>query len=417
MQLVLAPLAGAAMARAAFTFVAFAAVLGASWAFPHGQFPQNNFVIGFAVMLVFTFQALVGQGLMATYRGSLRLPTSTSGPVLLDKHPLAPLVRWAEAQRAGHMSEHDPVDELCPCPLPGCAGGLGSRAALLRWLELAFKSVFVTSAMFVWIFTPMVTQGYEFWRTPWSATLGALSLAAIPIYSFPVTAVRFNGNIAVFELSERISHRMMRLALSDVLSSLRHRSLSAMEHGELPVPVDKPGPGNPADADLYVELHRALSATWRSRVSQTNFSTALVVSALTALVGSCIVMVSGGCLPAIYPAFLAYLALALVLVDLLNLAASNGQVSSVRALYHTARRELRELPDPPDPELRRAAARHDARLPGYLDDPGVRGKFLGLTVDYGVVRTVVVTTITLIVGIWSMLEGLGVRLTMDFART
>ncbi|KAI9002992.1 hypothetical protein DFJ74DRAFT_775042 [Hyaloraphidium curvatum] len=331
MQLVLAPLAAAGIVRAAFMFAAFAAVLSASWAFPHAQFPLNNFSLGFALLLVAVTQWTVGQGLMATYRGSLRLPTS--GSAILDKHPLAPLVRWSEAQR--------------------------------------------TSA----------------------------------------TAVRFSGNIAMFQLSERISHRMMRLALSHVLRSLRHRVLSAVDHGEPPAPLDKPGPGDPHDEDLYVEVHRALSATWRSRVSQTNFSSALVVSALTALVCSCIVMVSGGCLPALYPIFFAYLVLGLALVDLLNLAASNGQVNSVRALYHAARRELRELPDPPDAELRRAAARHDARLSGYLEDPGIRGKFLGLTVDYGVVRTVVVTTITLIVGIWSILRGLGVRMTMDFACT
>ncbi|KAI9002849.1 hypothetical protein DFJ74DRAFT_695108 [Hyaloraphidium curvatum] len=127
-------------------------------------------------------------------------------------------------------------------------------------------------------------------------------------------------------------------------------------------------------------------------------------------------MVSGGCVPAFIPLQIGYLFLSLFL-DLVNMAAHNSQIADAVDLYRDAQRELRELALPA--RLSRnatalAALRgHDLVLSSYIEADRLRARILGFGVDYGLVRTLFVTVFTLAFGLWSILRGFGVVVTMD----
>ncbi|KAI9003850.1 hypothetical protein DFJ74DRAFT_693880 [Hyaloraphidium curvatum] len=114
------------------------------------------------------------------------------------------------------------------------------------------------------------------------------------------------------------------------------------------------------------------------------------------------------------------------LIDLVNHAASNAGISSIRDLYRTARLEIRvSLSDPavanatsPD---RKAAARTlhaaEAVLASFCDVDAYRARFMGYPVGFGVVRTVLVTLFTVGIGLWSVLRGAGTYVTLQQACT
>jgi hypothetical protein len=143
----------------------------------------------------------------------------------------------------------------------------------------------------------------------------------------------------------------------------------------------------------------------------------LLTSIVIAVLGT-IVVASCGCLPG-YILFIIIYILFLLLVDLLNLSASNAGISGVRDASFDAQREIREMLvdarrcGSPRSELVTELEEHDRVLGSYLEADRFRARFLGFIVDYGVARTLVVTIFTVSVGLWSVLRGLGVTFTMS----
>ena len=125
------------------------------------------------------------------------------------------------------------------------------------------------------------------------------------------------------------------------------------------------------------------------------------------------------CIPAQYLAYSFYV-LTVNLVDLINVAAANNQIAEIRSLYLDASRELHELrrraingSNGPDMTLIKAMDVDAEVLGSYLDVDRYRFRLLGLVVTFGMLRTLIVTLLTLIVGLWSILRGLGVFLTLE----
>ncbi|KAI9024869.1 hypothetical protein DFJ74DRAFT_57641 [Hyaloraphidium curvatum] len=424
LQLWLTPFAARSLERSAVVFIGLAAAVSATWAFRGDLFATKELAIGYATWLAFAAQILLVNPSFDIYRRALGArPRSGSG--LLDAFPLAGLARWTELVVRSGKSErflllaHDPNDPLCPCSLPGCAGGLGRAIAWLRILEASFRVVLMTGMGLMMIWTPVVTLASEFWTTPWSAALGAFAVLCLAGHNVnPIC--RFPGNVGTFRLSERVAHKTMKLALADLLLRLRSGASRL---------------GEPVSDEPYAELHAVFTAVWRTRISSFSFSRLTLFSSFGAVVLALINIVrpqrnewlysrvltprfqiAGLCVPAFYLAYLANVLLSHALIDLISLAASNAQVTSIRDLYLEAQREIRELPVVRGTGLAADIRRHDAVLASYADVARFRGRFLGFAVDYDVVRTVVVVTlVTLVVGLWSIVRGLGITATMDFA--
>ncbi|KAI9011784.1 hypothetical protein DFJ74DRAFT_710692 [Hyaloraphidium curvatum] len=403
-QLRVAPFAALARERTV-AFIATGIVVNSlPWAFGRDRFGTKQLAVGYATWIALWLCLGIVNPLTAGFRRGLGLKgqSSASRPSL-DASPLAGLVRWNQLVADGGTSRllrHDPDDKLCPCALPGCSGGLLREITILRLLEFAFKLTTVLTVFLCGFWTPTVTLASVVWTSPWAATLAALNTFVLLAYSFPNALCRFTGNVGIFRLSERVSHRAMKLALEDLL----HRLSSGAAN-----------PSTPISDEPHAQLHAVFTAAWRTRVSAFHTSGSVLFAAAICVVMAGINMISGSCVPSFYIAYLLYVLLSLSLFDLLSLAASNAQVTSLVDLYLDARREIRELPLPASPALAADLRRHDAALSSYADAARSRGRFLGFAVDYGVVRTVYATALTLAVGIWSVLRGLGVVATMDIA--
>ncbi|KAI9027002.1 hypothetical protein DFJ74DRAFT_662764 [Hyaloraphidium curvatum] len=406
LQLWLTPAAARALERGVLFWLVGTALLSACWAFRGDLFATKQFAVGFVTLVLFFAQGAIVAPSFTIYRRPLGAWVR-SGPRNLDPFPLAGLVRWTQVVAAEgtkttdhSLLDHAPRDSLCPCSLSECAGGLVRGIAVLRILEAAFRTAFVLTFSLFTFWTPFVTFAGAVWTTPWAAVLAAFTVVAMACHNIPNTICRFTGNVAIFRLSERVAYRAMKLALADLLGRLR----SGVSHLSSPV-SDEP----------YAELHAVFTAVWKTRVSNLNFSAVTLLTLGIAALGALVNMIVGSCIPAVYIIFFCYTLLTTALFDLLSLAASNAQVISIRDLYLEAQREIRELPVIPNSELAADIRRHDAVLSSYAEVARFRGRFMGFAVDYGVVRTVLVTVVTLVVGLWSIFRGLGIAISIDFA--
>ncbi|KAI9022614.1 hypothetical protein DFJ74DRAFT_706586 [Hyaloraphidium curvatum] len=112
-----------------------------------------------------------------------------------------------------------------------------------------------------------------------------------------------------------------------------------------------------------------------------------------------------------------------VLVEMLTLAESNAQITGVTDIYHRARNELMQLgievasgsgaeaaclaPDRTQ-ALLATITWHATVLDGFQDVGRLKATFLGVAIDYSVIRTAVATVFTLAVGLWGILRGVGI---------
>ncbi|KAI9005703.1 hypothetical protein DFJ74DRAFT_691778 [Hyaloraphidium curvatum] len=411
LQLSTVPVAAKARERGLLMWMFSIACFGATWAFREQYFGNDarNFGVGFGTLMVLVFQlAIVNPSFHAFQKpllggGSASLPPKTVSAPTLDSSPLAGLVRWGQLvseNAEGNLLLHDPLDKLCPCTAPGCAGGLIRGTAVLRFLELVFKTFWLVLFSLSLYWTPLVTMAQSIWFTPWSAVLGSLAVVTLSLWIFPNIIARFSGNIPIFRLSERVSHRAMKLALADLLLRLGQGVTKER---------------TPVSNEPYAELHAVFTAVWETRISSFHVSTPVIWASLVALVMAIVNMGACACVPGLYLTYFAYSFFGQMLFDLLALAASNAQVTSIRNLYLEAQREIMELPIPTEQGSAADLRRHEAILGSYADLDRFKGRFIGFVVDYNACRTILVTLVTLIVGVWSILRGLGVTATMDFA--
>ncbi|KAI9015957.1 hypothetical protein DFJ74DRAFT_770538 [Hyaloraphidium curvatum] len=113
----------------------------------------------------------------------------------------------------------------------------------------------------------------------------------------------------------------------------------------------------------------------------------------------------------IYPVI--YCALLILVFDLINLAAANTEPSRIAALYNGTAYRLRSLAlrtGGPEP------LRHAEIFEGFARDTGsFRARFFAAPVSAGLVRTVAATAFTVGVGLWSVVRGVGIGVTLQMA--
>ncbi|KAI9025494.1 hypothetical protein DFJ74DRAFT_40256 [Hyaloraphidium curvatum] len=329
-------------------------VISSTWVFRTDYgFAARQFAVGFASWVLLFTQITLVHPSISTFRRALEPLGASHGdvPRTLDAYPLAGLARWRallDDSSNGNPSKllsHDPLDDLCPCSLSRCAGGLVKGIAILRIVEAAVKIALLGTFCVFTFWTPYITLASSFWGTTWTAVLGSLNAVALALYAFPNSICRFTASTTALRLSERVAHRAMKLALDDLLARLT---------------TGASRPEASVAGEPYAELHTVFTAIWRTRISSFHFSRLQVLSAGLAALLSVVNMIVGSCIPSMFLGYILYAILAQVLFDLLALAASNAQVTSIRDLYLEAQREIRELPLPPDPQRAADLRRHDA---------------------------------------------------------
>ncbi|KAI9010233.1 hypothetical protein DFJ74DRAFT_772585 [Hyaloraphidium curvatum] len=335
----------------------------------------------------------------------------------LDTVAAAPFVRWVELcseAPGGRLLAHDDGDATCPCPRASCGGGLVRGIQILPFVDCLFQTAVFAALNFFSQYSLVVTLGGAFWTRPWSALIGTLWAITSVLYittELLLTRVRHCPTSASFGLSLRMYRRATRIAMTSLVAHLetaaRTKRTLARGQGEAP------------DPDLYAELHAHLAHLFKQRVSSNLFlaMTYFAMTSWTFVVGI-INYAAGSCICAWQLAVVGNV-LALLVADLAIFAVSNGQITDVSVLYSAARRRLRGLrvelarADPSgwtDPQGRQGLLEELDAHDGLLDACAAeieksRVRFGGFPVDFGVVRTFVITVFTVGVGLFTVFRG------------
>ncbi|KAI9016663.1 hypothetical protein DFJ74DRAFT_677928 [Hyaloraphidium curvatum] len=180
--------------------------------------------------------------------------------------------------------------------------------------------------------------------------------------------------------------------------------------------------GDSWTTELYVTLHTAYESRWRasravSAISYNTFTTVNSVAGPLVLTACAAANVAvGSCIPFWIVLWL-FISLAQLCVDLAQLPAANDQIDDVRSLYLDARTALQAMlaeaarvhGQPAAAELRE----HVVLLTSLCAADNLRATFVGIVVTWGLAKTLLVTTVTLSVALWSVLRGAGVSFTIE----
>ncbi|KAI9034687.1 hypothetical protein DFJ74DRAFT_26416 [Hyaloraphidium curvatum] len=304
------------------------------------------------------------------------------------------------------LLDHDPSrPELCPCPLPRCAGGLVTRSAwhaLLRTVVVGLPQL-VTILGSLW--TPMVTFAGRTWTTWWTALPACVVIVCGLLYVFFGSMMQLQlWNPGLLELLLRGHHRAVSLSLSSFLETARR----SLESGH---------PLRPDADEQHVGLHQILMRVWQNRLDDgkgvlaffvwSTLGNVVLCSVITASTGSCITMWTLGALG---------ISLAYQAFELASFAVSNAQVDAVGLLYAQARDELGLLlarSPRAAPGIREDLGYHEKVLAVQAEVGRYKARFLGFAVGYSVLRTLLATLFTLGVGLWSILRSAGVFATVE----
>ncbi|KAI9026702.1 hypothetical protein DFJ74DRAFT_517453 [Hyaloraphidium curvatum] len=124
----------------------------------------------------------------------------------------------------------------------------------------------------------------------------------------------------------------------------------------------------------------------------------------------------GNCILSLQIFTLAWI-ISILLIASVSTASANLRTAAAAALCRWAAQELAVLATVV-PAHRAGQHRRLSDHAKLLDmfaaaDDSARAKYLGFAVDFGVVRTMLVTLLTVLVALWSVLRGSGVFVTMD----
>ncbi|KAI9030628.1 hypothetical protein DFJ74DRAFT_764946 [Hyaloraphidium curvatum] len=301
--------------------------------------------------------------------------------------------------------EHDSTNEdLCPCTkCTKVAVRVGTVLTAVAGISLFVFGICVWIVLRTW--TPVVSLGQYVWRTPWSATLAAVALAAMVIYAPASCFVPLNIlNGGWLDLELRLRLRAVTTSLAELHDKLAR---AASEPDFRPPEIS---------ASPYVALHGRLLSEWADNVLfSAFFGRAFRNFVLSDLLAALLNAAVATCIPASYVASIA-LVLYMASWYMFATAAVNRQCDAVAVAYRRAALDLDLLADsfPDAPGVaRRSIAAHKAVLERFSQLDGARARFLGLPVTVEVIRALATTVATLAVALWSVLRSVGVSITIE----
>ncbi|KAI9013704.1 hypothetical protein DFJ74DRAFT_682939 [Hyaloraphidium curvatum] len=418
-----------ALARALYVALRVGAMPALAWVGnrPYGLFGDKQLVamtVAFVVQdVIWEVGMLRGRAFAKEKEAPVRTPQAADERSPLDNHPLAGLARYRFLEQdtsdpespagelAHYLLQHRPDDPFCSCPRRTCTGYQLKAAPALSFVEFTGSLVVLLVVYTILSFwTVFVTFGGFTFSSPWAGTIAAFATAYISAYLLylAIGANLNQSNVAVFGLEMRLRRRAVEYCLSQLTNRIEGHLADAEQEW-------KP---QAAESEPYIVLHAALASSWSTRLAigdSVRFSLAVgFVGDLTAL---SIVMLSTSCIAAPFVSSLFWSLAVLFLLDLVNLAAANAETSRISALYSSAAYTLRSLAlraGGPS-QLTNAIQWHEAILRGFADADAYRARFFGVPVTPAVVRTAAVTAFTVGVGMWSVLRGAGIGVTIEMA--
>ncbi|KAI9016620.1 hypothetical protein DFJ74DRAFT_677821 [Hyaloraphidium curvatum] len=384
------------------------------WAFNDGRFGTRQMIAATGALVMEVMLSTSGIfffGMAAAVEANAATLASSKDldhPATLDSHPLAGYVRWRQLckDRVGGtepspLVEHVDGDPMCPCPRASCAGPLARGA--FSYFAILLAAIWV-STNFSWVlvmaWTSLVTFGPVLWRTPWSATLCALALFQLAcniLATFTSLVVGAQLNPKLLELERRLRRRAARLCLYALLADIAGA---------------KEGNARPVEDWPYAALHAKLVSSWTSRTGnidgQLKFWGYLICT-LTCTLGA-INVLFGSCLTGNFISSI-IVVIGLLLVFLGTYAAANSEPAGVARQYRSARDSLLALvvAEPAD----RAASAHARMLDTFTELQGSRAAFLRFDITFSTIRGLVITLVTVVVGLWSVMRSAGVFVTLE----
>ncbi|KAI9005589.1 hypothetical protein DFJ74DRAFT_394522 [Hyaloraphidium curvatum] len=169
------------------------------------------------------------------------------------------------------------------------------------------------------------------------------------------------------------------------------------------------------DGACYIRLQELLSASWQRSLDHLSTARTQFVIWLVSAVAFIIVTITVGSCATVGLIFTALGPAGVMLHDLLSIATFNVGVKRTSALYDAASADLCRIAmrHPRSPHLPMLAV-HRELLGAYARGAGrFRGRFLGFEVDFGMVRTLLVTVFTVAIGLASILRGSDIFVTIE----
>ncbi|KAI9022629.1 hypothetical protein DFJ74DRAFT_100746 [Hyaloraphidium curvatum] len=400
------------------------ALYGAAVAFNDGRYGGPQVATGFATIAA-PFAFLIGTIAATRFRegswariyrpvGELKKGEVPAPAEDFSAHPFAGIARWTQlvslppkadakdeenggaSAPTDKLTAHDPDDPDCPCGLATCLGDAPRSAGRQRVVQVVVQLVEELVQFVLTVWTPLVVLGASVWTSPWSAPIAALYCCVLVVHAPATTLGTTQTNLPALAVARRLHHRAVKIALEDLLSRCATGS-------EVP---------DPSTEERYVQLHWTLCATYTNHLHFLSNGQGLIVTALPLLAVCGIVNAAvGRCVPAWIALIFCYFAVWFA-VPTAMVAVWNRNIVSVAELYRNAQERLVLLePESASP----AALERHGRLLGLLRE-GIaarRGTFMGLTVGLGTVRTYLATLFTVLLGLWTLLRGAGIAITVD----
>ncbi|KAI9014033.1 hypothetical protein DFJ74DRAFT_645073 [Hyaloraphidium curvatum] len=296
-----------------------------------------------------------------------------SAGVSLDNHVHATVVRWCQAARGAAASaeacetarelargcgsvlgKHEEGDAFCSCARVGCAGTLARNAARLQACYAASQVINLWYILSL-VWTPLFSAAYVplTYTTWWSGTLAA---AYIAVASF-----------RAFYNSSRIL--LLTTAHLDLEQRIQHPSCSA----------------------------RATSATM------------IIVCSFAALQGLVFNVAGDACVPMWVLAMIAF-NLRLIFVDaIVELVHYARTASAPAGAADTEEGRLARV------DALASLSENAEILRAFVAGDQHRARFFGLVATMSLVRTLAVTLFTVLLGLWTIFRGAGIRFVVDVA--
>jgi hypothetical protein len=272
-----------------------------------------------------------------------------------------------------------------------------------------------------------------FYGYAWTEGDGLSTVSYVLISSSPPVS-RFDEidtpNPQLLALSLRIQHRALSLALRSPLQYFHDALFGSGAVSEKKLDIRHP----------YTSLHPRLASFWERRAGRlTGYATivtyifvgnllfsainpvSLVIAGLiSSLTMALYRKIAAGCICAWNIAYFVF-SFSWLCSILVKIAVANEQIASITQLYRDALRDFRELgvkaqnrPANPDRDALLIDMRsHEALLLSYAEVDKHRSTFLGFSVTFGTVRTLVGTVITVLIGLWGILRSAGTYVTIQ----
>ncbi|KAI9019125.1 hypothetical protein DFJ74DRAFT_728810 [Hyaloraphidium curvatum] len=310
-----------------------------------------------------------------------------------------------------HMSPllvHEDGDAFCPCDGAGCCGDIIRKVTWEKLADLLGLSLLHLFVGILLLATPAFTYASRFWPSPWAVTFFLTLCGWLLFFSVWCMRAIVINTASLSHLEACLQRRMLSLVL---LRTIR-RLDAAADDPTLPIPgSDEP----------YLALNAALQHSWATGMMHEDITRRLMTSFVLCAAAAFLLNGIAGCIAAWQVAWVGWWLL-YATAELVIAADSNARIARATALYRDAAAEVRSIalrataarPGPDGSAFQAAAGWHYRALAEFrAADEEAAARLAGVRIDYGVIRTVLASVVTLAAALWGVLRGVGIVVVLE----